>query len=115
MIKFVESDRRVIGELYEQEDSMLGQIKDIVEPRDITLHNYIRAKVETRWEMLSIPLHALTYVLTSKYYHPSWLSTPTLGKGSRRKPHLDPKVLDSYMKALDKLVPVEEEIATVWK
>lgn len=46
MIKFGDSDRPIIGEVYEQMDSMLGQIKDIVEPRDITLYNYIRAEVE---------------------------------------------------------------------
>jgi len=59
---------------------------------------------------------ALTYVLTPKYYHPSWLSTPTLGGvGSKRKPHLDPEVLEAYMRALDKLVPDEEESAMVRK
>ena len=79
MIKFADSDRPVIGEVYEQMDSMLGQIKDIVEPRDTTLYNYIRVEVQNRWEMLNIPLHALAYVLTPKYYHPSWLSTPAPG------------------------------------
>lgn len=67
MIKFGDSDRPIIGEVYEQMDSMLGQIKDIVKPRDITLYNYIRAEVENRWEMPNVPLHALAYVLTPKY------------------------------------------------
>ena len=113
MIKFADSDRPVIGEVYEQMDSMLGQIKDIVEPRDITLYNYIRAEVENRWEMLNVPLHALAYVLTPKYYHPSWLSTPAPGGGSRRKPHQDQEVHQKYMAALSKLIPDEEEAALV--
>ena len=79
MIKFSDSDKPIIGEVYEQMDNMLGQIKDIVEPRDTTLYNYIRVEVQNRWEMLNIPLHALAYVLTPKYYHPSWLSTPDSG------------------------------------
>jgi hypothetical protein len=58
--------------------------------------------------MLNIPLHALAYVLTPKYYHISWLSSPTPGGGVKRKPHQDPKVQASYMQALDKLVPNEE-------
>ena len=62
-------------------DSMLGQIKDIVEPRDITLYNYICVEVEKRWDMLNVPLHPLAYVLTPKYYHPSWLLTPAPGGG----------------------------------
>ena len=63
--------------------------------------------------MLNVPLYALAYVLTPKYYHPSWISTPALG-GSRRKPHLDPEVLEKYMIALDKLVP-DEEVSVVRK
>ena len=64
MIKFADSDRPIIGEVYEEMDSMLGKIKDIIEPRDITLYNYIRAEVEKRWDKLNIPLHALACVLT---------------------------------------------------
>jgi hypothetical protein len=37
MIKFADSDRPIIGEVYGQMDSMLGKIKDIVEPRDVNL------------------------------------------------------------------------------
>jgi hypothetical protein len=48
MIKFVDSNRSIIGEVYEQMDSMLGQIKDIVEPRDVNLYNQICAEVE-KW------------------------------------------------------------------
>ena len=109
MIKFADSDQPIIGAVYEQMDSMLGQIKDIVEPRDVNLYNLIRVEVEKRWEMLNIPLHALAYVLTPKYYHISWLSTPALGGGTKKNPHQDPEVQAGYMKALDKLILEEEE------
>jgi hypothetical protein len=92
MIKFSDSDRPIIGEVYEQMDSMLGLIKDIVEPKDVNMYNLIRVEVEKRWEMLNIPLDALAYVLTPKYYHLSWLSTPTPGGETKKKPHQDPKV-----------------------
>jgi hypothetical protein len=59
--------------------------------------------------MLNIPLHALAYVLTPKYYHASWLSSPTPGGGTKKRPHQDPEVQAGYMKALEKLVPDEEE------
>jgi hypothetical protein len=42
--------------------------------------------------MLNIPLHALAYVQTLKYYHVSWLSTPTPGGGTKKQPHQDPEV-----------------------
>jgi hypothetical protein len=87
MIRFADPNRPIIGKVYEQMDSMLGQIKDIVEPRDVKLYNHIRVEVEKRWKMLNIPLHALTYVLTPEYYHVSWISSPTLGGGSKKRPH----------------------------
>jgi hypothetical protein len=115
MIKFADSDRPIIGEVYEQMDSMLGQIKDIVQPKDVNLYNHIRVEVEKRWEMLNIPLHALAYVLTPKYYHVSWLSSPAPGGGTKKRPHQDPEVQAGYMKALDKLVPDEEECDNIRK
>jgi len=61
------------------------------------------------WDNLSVSLHALAYVLTPKYYTPSWLDQPMLGGGVRRKPHTNPEIQNGYMLALNKLVPNEEE------
>jgi hypothetical protein len=63
--------------------------------------------------MLNIPLHALAFVLTPKYYHVSWISSPAPDGGSKKKPHQHPKVQAGYMKALEKLVPDEEECDTI--
>ena len=113
MIWFADTDRTVIGEVYEQMDNMLGQIKDIVEPKDAILYDHIHKLVVKRWDNLNVPLHALAYVLTPKYYSSSWLAQPAPGGGERRKPHTDPEVQNGYMLALDKLVPDEEECAQV--
>jgi hypothetical protein len=59
--------------------------------------------------MLNIPLYALAYVLTPKYYHVSWLSSLAPGGGSKKRPHQDPEVQAGYMKALEKLIRDEEE------
>jgi hypothetical protein len=109
MIRFADTDKPVIGEVYEQMDSMLGQIKDIVEQKDPILYDHIHEHVVKRWEHLNVPLHALAYVLTPKYYSPSWLAKPAPGGGVRRKPHTDPEVHLAYMTAIDKLVPDLEE------
>ena len=63
-----------------------------------------------RFFYLNVPLDALhmSLLLTPKYYSPSWLAQLTPGGGVRRKPHIDPKVQNGYMLALDKLVPNEE-------
>jgi hypothetical protein len=81
MIQFVDTDQLVIGEVYEQMDSMLGQIKDIVQSRDAILYDHIHKHVVKRWDNLNVPLHALAYVLTPKYYSSSWLAQPTPGVG----------------------------------
>jgi len=63
--------------------------------------------------MLNVALYALAYVLTPKYYHVSWFSSPTPGGGSKKKPHQDLEVQNGYMKALEKMVPDEEERDTI--
>jgi hypothetical protein len=45
MIRFANIDQLVIGEVYEQMDNMLGQIKDIVELRDVFLYYHIHKHV----------------------------------------------------------------------
>ena len=65
MIRFADTDRLVIREVYEQMDSMQGQIKDIVEPKDVILYDHIHKLVVKRWDNLNVPLHALAYVLLS--------------------------------------------------
>jgi hypothetical protein len=74
MIRFADTDRPVIGEVYEPMDSMLGQIKDIVESKDAILYDHIHKLVVKRWDNLNVPLHALARVLTPKYYSSSWLA-----------------------------------------
>ena len=46
----------------------------------------------------------MSLLLTPKYYSPSWLAQLAPEGGVKRKPHIDPKVQDGYMLALDKLV-----------
>jgi hypothetical protein len=113
MIRFADTNHPVIGEVYEQMDSMLGQIKDIVQPRDVILYDHIHKHVVKRWDNLNVPLHALAYVLTPKYYSSSWLTQPAPEGGERRKPHTDTEVQHGYMLTLDKFVPNEEECAQV--
>ena len=67
-------------------DSMLVQIKDIVESKDPILYDHIHTHVVKRWDHLNVPLHALAYVLTPKYYSPSWLGKPTPGDGVGENP-----------------------------
>ena len=44
MIRLANTDKPVIGELYEQMDSMLGQIEDIVVSKDPILYDHIHTR-----------------------------------------------------------------------
>jgi hypothetical protein len=54
MIWFANIDHPVIGKVYEQMESMLGQIKDIVESKDVIFYDHIHKHVVKRWENLDV-------------------------------------------------------------
>jgi hypothetical protein len=69
MIQFVDSYQPVIGEVYEQMDTMLGHIKDIVQPSDVNMYNHIRIEVEktvgkTKYSTTSLSICAYTKILS---------------------------------------------------
>jgi hypothetical protein len=70
-------------------DTMLGQIKDIVGPRDVNFYDYIQIEEQEQWTKLTIPLHALAYVVTPKHYSTSWLKAAAPDSGLKRKLHMD--------------------------
>ena len=92
---------------------MLGQIKDIVQKDDPNLYTLIHNCVCTRWDKLNVPLHALAYILTPKYYSASWLGQLAPRGGVRVKPHIDEEVSTGYLQALDKLIHDREECVSL--
>ena len=111
MIFFVNTNAPMIGEVYEQMNNMLGKIKHIVQQKSPNLYDIIHNFVCARWGKLNVPLHALAYILTPKYYSPSWLGKLAPRGGVRAKPHTYPEVQNGYMTTFDKLVPDKEECA----
>ncbi|KAL7236186.1 hypothetical protein ACSBR1_019449 [Camellia fascicularis] len=75
MLRFSDSDKAVIGEVYELKDTMLGNIKDTLS-NDPVVYDLIHQFVVERWNKMNIPLHCLAYILVPKYYTNSWLSKP---------------------------------------
>lgn len=113
MTHFVDTYNLVIGEVYEHMDSMLGEIKDIVQENDPNLYRMIHNCVCARCNKLNVPLDALAYILMPEYYSPSWLGQPAPWGGVRIKPHTDPEVSKGYMETLDQLIPNKEECANL--
>eukprot|EP00253_Pinus_taeda_P006026 PITA_06026 len=113
MIQFADTDKPVIGEVYEQMDTMLGQINDIVHNNDLNLYKLIHNCVCIRWDKLNVPLYCLAYILAPKYYSTSWLGQPAPQGGVRVKHHIYEEVSIGYLQALEKLILDREECASV--
>ena len=67
MLRFCDTNQPVIGEVYEQMDTMLGKINDIL-ANDPIVYDLIHKMVVERWDKMNIPLHCLAYILVPKYY-----------------------------------------------
>ncbi|KAF7144768.1 hypothetical protein RHSIM_Rhsim04G0118200 [Rhododendron simsii] len=103
MLRFCDTDQAIIGEVYEQMDTMLGKLKDIL-VTDPVVYNLVHQIVVERWDTMNIPLHCLAYVLVPKYYTHSWLSKPAPGGVRRMKPHCDLEVQKGYLDAINKMI-----------
>ncbi|KAG5561819.1 hypothetical protein RHGRI_004760 [Rhododendron griersonianum] len=103
MLKFCDTDQAIIGEVYEQMDTMLGKLKDIL-VTDPVVYNLVYQIVVERWDRMNIPLHCIAYVLIPKYYTHSWLSKSAPGGMRRMKPHCDLEVQKGYLDAIDKMI-----------
>ena len=81
MIRFCDSDKAILGEVYQRMEDMLGYIQ-IALKHNVEMYQVIQKLVTGRWEKMNQPLHALAYVLTPYYYSESWLTSfsPTGGK-----------------------------------
>ena len=67
-------------------DTMIDQIKDIVEPKDAILYEHIQKHVVNRWDKINVPLHSLSHVLTQNIILNLGCPNQHLGVGSREKP-----------------------------
>ncbi|GAB2289937.1 hypothetical protein Dimus_038075 [Dionaea muscipula] len=103
MLRFCDTDKAINGEVYEQMDTMLGNIKDIL-AADPVVYYLVHNIVVERWNKMNIPLHCLAYILVPKYYTHSWLSQPAPGGVRRMKPHCDVEVQKGYLDAIDKMI-----------
>ena len=69
LIKFADSEGPKMGEIYEQMDNMMGQVKDIMAANRFK-HHYPRMEqiILYSLEKMSIPFHCLAFVLCPRFY-----------------------------------------------
>jgi hypothetical protein len=102
MIRIFDTDMPCLGEVYENIDSMLEKIREIIrasenDPFEV-FYNEVKDIVTKRWNKMTTPLHLLAYSLHPKYYHSKILSLP-----GRTTPNKDSEVVQGYKTALRKI------------
>ncbi|KAK3003766.1 hypothetical protein RJ639_019604 [Escallonia herrerae] len=103
MIRFFDSDKAIIGEVYEQMDTMLGLIKDELLD-DFLVYDLVHDFVVERWDKMNLPLHCLAYVLVPKYSLLLGFLSLLQGAKKGKKPHFDIEVQKGYFQALERLI-----------
>jgi hypothetical protein len=102
MIKTFDIDMPCLGEVYENIDSMLEKIREIIRASESdhfeVFYNEVKEIVTKRWNKMTTPLHILAYALHPKYYHSKILSLP-----SKMALNKDSEVVQGYKIALRKV------------
>ncbi|XP_059078050.1 uncharacterized protein LOC131876626 [Cryptomeria japonica] len=88
VIKFADSDKACLGEVYEAIDSMCERVKKITDAKDISLYPLIEEKLHGRWNKLNTPLHCAAYALNPKWYD--------IEVTKKRAPHQDREVMKGF-------------------
>eukprot|EP00253_Pinus_taeda_P004460 PITA_04460 len=102
LIRAFDTDTPCLGEVYENIDSMLERIREIIRASendpDETFYYLVKDIVTERLNKMTTPLHLLAYALHPKYYHSKVLSLP-----GRTTPNKDFEVVQGYKTTLRKI------------
>ena len=105
LIRFADSDKACLGEIYEAIDSMCEKVKTITDIKDPSLYPLIEEKLHGRWNKLNTPLHCAAYAL-----NPKWHDIQVTGK---RAPHQDREVMKGFWAAIKKIYGRGEDAAII--
>eukprot|EP00253_Pinus_taeda_P010692 PITA_10692 len=102
LIRAFDTDTPCLGEVYENIDSMLERIRELIRASENdpyeTFYYLVKEIVTERWNKMTTPLHLLAYALHPKYYHSKFLSLP-----GRTPPNKDSEVVQGYKTTLKKI------------
>ncbi|KAK9666570.1 hypothetical protein RND81_14G194700 [Saponaria officinalis] len=110
MIRFADGEGHKMGEVYENMDCMIGEIKDLMSDNKHLLDwEKMEEILVSWWEKVNIPLHCLGFALNPQYYDANYLKTAAPGGHPRRAPNADCEVVNGVLKAFDKIGEDENE------
>jgi hypothetical protein len=105
MIRYTDMDRPCLGEVYDGIDSMIEDIRNIVNEKeqdpDEKFFKELQLIMIERWNKMTTPLHLLAFALSPRFYSQSVLK----GSTTRVPPYKDPEVAQGYKAALRRLFP----------
>ncbi|CAN6463408.1 unnamed protein product [Victoria cruziana] len=107
MIKFVDRDEPLIGEVYECMENMIGQIKQNLEDHD-DMYEKVSKVIYYRWNRMNLPLHCLAHVLTPKHYNFEYLKSSKPGRALRVPPDQNVDIMDKAKEAIYMITQDEE-------
>ncbi|XP_057854505.1 uncharacterized protein LOC131064392 [Cryptomeria japonica] len=107
MIRYADTDRPCLGEIYDGMDCMVEKIKEVINRKENdpteTFFKVVQKIVVDRWKKMTTPLHLLAFALTPKFYSAEMLATPR-----RVPPYRDAEVASGYRAAFKKTYQDEE-------
>ncbi|XP_059069104.1 uncharacterized protein LOC131859411 [Cryptomeria japonica] len=107
MIRYADTDRPCLGEIYDGMDCMVEKIKEVINRKENdpteTFFKVVQKIVVDRWNKMTTPLHLLAFALTPKFYSAEMLATPR-----RVPPYRDAEVASGYRVAFKKIYQDEE-------
>ena len=97
LLRFVDIDKPILGEVYEGWDSMIESVRSIIlqsecpqyETSPEAFCDTIHDILVRRWDKNCTPLHCLAHSLNPKYYNHEWLNG---GPSRRFPPHMDGEI-----------------------
>ena len=100
MIQYTDMDRPCLGEVYDGIDSMIKDIRNIINAKEQDLDEKFFKELQIimveRWKKMTTPLHLLAFVLTPRFFSQDVLK----GNSTRVAPYRDLEVAHGYKAAL---------------
>ncbi|KAL7204374.1 hypothetical protein ACSBR2_017451 [Camellia fascicularis] len=110
LIRFYNKDSPLMGEIYEEMDNMLGEIKDVLKSNKYNdAYTQIEAIVLGTWEKMNVFMNSLGFALSPRFYDSTYVSTHAPGRTIRKKPNEDKEVVAGVLKAFEKIASHLEE------
>ena len=99
LLRIADTDKPILGDIYEGWDSMIESVKTIVMENEFTeygtsiesLWSTIQIILLSRWDKNCTPLHYLAHSLNPKFHSQEWL-TANVDPSPRFPPHMDGEI-----------------------